>query len=72
MMQLIDRFIELSATAVAAGVDVAAINSLPVLRQLRRMGEEIDNDDPEQFSVLGKTLEVAFAALANGSAEHAG
>jgi V/A-type H+-transporting ATPase subunit A len=72
MMQLIDRFIELSATAVAAGVDVAAINSLPVLRQLRRMGEEIDNDDPEQFRVLGKTLEVAFAALANGSAEHAG
>jgi V/A-type H+-transporting ATPase subunit A len=72
MMQLLDRFIELSAVAVAAGVDPAAINSLPVLRQLRRMGEEIANDAPEQFEALGKTLDIAFAALRDGSTEHAG
>ena len=58
--------------AIAAGVDSETINSLPVLRHLRRMGEEIDNDDPEAFEALGKTLAVAFATLTGGSAEHAG
>jgi len=72
MMQLLVRFIELSATAVAAGVDIEAISSLPVLRQLRRMGEEIANDAQEQFEDLGKALENAFAALTDGSADHAG
>jgi len=72
MMQLLDRFIELSAQAVAAGVDVAAINSLPVLRQLHRMGEEIDNDAPEEFEALGKKLDIAFAVLTDGSGDHAG
>jgi len=72
MMQLLDRFIELSARAVAAGVDVAAINSLPVLRQLRRMGEEIDNDAPEEFELLGKTLEIALAGLTDRGGDHAG
>ena len=72
MMQLIDRFIELSATAIAAGVDIAAIGSLPVLRQLHRMGEEITNDVPEQFEVLGKVLDSAFAALTDVSTGHAG
>jgi V/A-type H+-transporting ATPase subunit A len=72
MMQLIDRFIELSAMAIATGVDIEAIGSLPVLRQLRRMGEEIANDAPEQFEDLEKTLDNAFAALTDGSADHAG
>jgi V/A-type H+-transporting ATPase subunit A len=72
MMQLIDRFIELSAVAVAAGIDSEAISGLPVLRQLRRMGEEIDNDALEEFEALGKTLDAAFAMLTNGSTDHAG
>jgi V/A-type H+-transporting ATPase subunit A len=72
MMQLLDRFIELSATATAAGVDVAVISGLPVLRHLFRMGEEIANDEPEQFEVLGKALDTAFEKLTNGSADHAG
>jgi len=72
MMQLLDRFIELSAGAVAAGVDVAVINSLPVLRQLRRMGEEINNDALEEFKALGKKLDVAFAALTDEDGDHAG
>ena len=72
MMQLLDRFIELSAQAVAAGADVAAINSLPVLRKLRRMGEEIDNDALEEFEVLGKKMDIAFALLTEGGSDHAG
>jgi V/A-type H+-transporting ATPase subunit A len=72
MMQLLDRFIELSATAVNAGVAIDAISNLPVLRRLYRMGEEIANDEPEQFELLGKTLDTAFAKLSNGSSDHAG
>ena len=72
MMQLIERFIELSAMAIAAGVDSETINRLPVLRQLRRMGEEIENDALEQFETLGKSLDVAFASLTDGSADHEG
>jgi V/A-type H+-transporting ATPase subunit A len=72
MMQLIDRFIELSTMAIAAGVDSETINRLPVLRQLRRMGEEINNDALDAFEALGKTLDVAFAALTDGSADHEG
>ena len=45
---------------------------VPVLRQLRRMGEEIDNDALEEFETLGKSLDVAFAALTDGSADHEG
>ena len=72
MMQLIDRFIELSAAAAEDGVDIEAISSLPVLRQLHRMGEEIANNAPEQFEDLGKALDTAFEALTGGSTEHAG
>ncbi|MDX1698932.1 MAG: hypothetical protein R3308_11620 [Thiohalobacterales bacterium] len=63
MMQLIERFIELSTAAVEAGVRVEDIGQLPVLRKLRRMGEEIANDEPEQLEVLGKALETAFMQM---------
>jgi V/A-type H+-transporting ATPase subunit A len=63
MMQLIERFIELSADAVEAKVRVEDIGRLPVLRQLRRMGEEIPNDEPEQLEVLEKALETAFMQM---------
>ena len=72
MMQLIERFIELSADAVAAGAKVEDISAMPVLRQLRRMGEEIGNEDPEKFEELGKALESAFIHVSTGGASHAG
>ena len=72
MMRLIDRFIELSADAVAAGVGVEDIGTTPVLRELRRMGEEISNDETEEFEALGRKLETAFAQLAVREAGDAG
>ena len=72
MMGLIDRFIDLSADAVAAGIGVEDIGRLPVLRELRRMGEEIPNDEPERFDALGKALERAFMQLAARGAGDAG
>ena len=72
MMKLLDRFIESSAQAVAAGADVAVINSLPVLRKLRRMGEEIENDALEEFEALGKKMDIAFTLLTERGSDHAG
>ena len=72
MMGLIDRFIDLSADAVAAGIAIEDIGRLPVLRELRRMGEEIPNDEPERFDALGKALERAFMQLAARGAGDAG
>ena len=35
-----------------------AINTLPVMRRLRRMGEEIGDDELEKFDELRQELEV--------------
>jgi len=63
MMQLIARFIELSESAVDQGVSVAAVAALPVMRQLRRMGEDIDDAVLEKFDPLRQALETDFTGL---------
>jgi V/A-type H+-transporting ATPase subunit A len=73
MMQLINRFIDLSAEAVAGGTAVQDIHALPVTRRLRRMGEEIDADELEQdVSALRQSLEAAFARLGGEGRPDAG
>jgi V/A-type H+-transporting ATPase subunit A len=67
MMQLIGRFIELSENAVEQGVSPAAVAAMPLMRRLRRMGEEIDAEEPEAFEQLRQKLEAAFSGL-TGSA----
>jgi V/A-type H+-transporting ATPase subunit A len=71
MMQLISRFVELSENAVAHGVAPARIIALPVIRRLRRMGEEIDDSEAEAFQRLRQALEAAFTTLAKESPEDA-
>ena len=68
MMQLISRFIELSESAVDQGVSVAAMAALPVMRRLRRMGEEIDDEALDTFDQLRQTLETEFTGLARSVA----
>jgi len=64
MMQLIERFIDLSEAAVAQMIRVEDINALPVMRQIRRMGEDIDNDEQqEKFDELRRALDAAFTGL---------
>jgi V/A-type H+-transporting ATPase subunit A len=58
MMRLINHFIDQSEKAVAQTVSVDAINTLPVMRRLRRMGEEIGDDELEKFDALRQELEV--------------
>jgi V/A-type H+-transporting ATPase subunit A len=57
-MRLINHFIDQSEKAVAQTVSVDAINTLPVMRRLRRMGEEIGDDELEKFDELRQELEV--------------
>ena len=71
MMQTLTRFIELAETAVAQRIDVARLAALPVLRRLRRMGEEIAEGQPERFAALRGDMEAEFLALATKDADDA-
>jgi len=64
MMQVITRFIDLSAAAVAQGIRVETINALPVMRRIRRMGEDIEEEQQqEKFDELRRDLDDAFTRL---------
>jgi V/A-type H+/Na+-transporting ATPase subunit A len=63
MMRLLDRFFDASEQALAAGAPVAEIERLPVLRRLRRMGEEIGNDALPRFKALLAQAETELAGL---------
>ena len=63
MMKLIARFIDLSLEAIEHQVDIESITNLPLLRRLRRMNEDLGEDDMEQFNVLWVDMENAFSKL---------
>ena len=64
MIQAINRFIDLSTDAVAQGIAVEAVNALPVVRKLRRMGEDIDEDEQqEKIDELRRELDAAFTRM---------
>ncbi len=65
MMRLLNRLFDCAESALAAGADVAAIEQLPVLRRVRRMGEEIGDDALEKFGALQNDFEAALADLIN-------
>jgi V/A-type H+-transporting ATPase subunit A len=71
MMQLLSRFIDTSRQALEQGVAIEHINNLPLLRKLRRMSEDIGEDELEQFDALRTELTNAFAALAEKEPENA-
>ena len=72
MMQLIGRFIEVSERAVDQGVSPAQVAALPVMRRLRRMGEEIDAAALDEFDRLREKLEADFTGLTRSSQDDAG
>jgi V/A-type H+-transporting ATPase subunit A len=72
MMQLLTRFIELSEQAIGQKVAFELISSLPILRRLRRMNEDIGEQDVEQFEVLRSDMENAFSALKKQGTADAG
>lgn len=72
MMRLISRFIELSQQAIERRVDIENITSLPILRRLRRMNEDIGEDNMDKFATLRKEVESIFAKLVSEAEHHAG
>ena len=72
MMKLISQFIQQSEKAVAHNVRVEAINMLPVMRRIRRMGEEIEEDELDKFDALRQELEVECIRLIKQVARDAG
>jgi V/A-type H+-transporting ATPase subunit A len=72
MMQLLNRFIDLSQQAIEQHVEIDTIHNLPLLRRLRRMNEDIAEERLEEFEVLRADMEKAFAILTKKEASHAG
>ncbi len=63
MLELMDRFLELANLALGKGVPPEDIHSLPVVRSLQRMGEEIPNGDDKSMRRLSGNLEQVFQEL---------
>lgn len=63
MLRVLMHFIDRATDAVAAGAGPAAVAGLPILRQLRRLGEEIGEDQLERMKALWDQIDHEFAAL---------
>jgi len=63
MLRTLMRFIDRAEAALAEGASIEAIQSLPVLRRLRRMGEEIGNERIAAFDALQADLDAALDGL---------
>jgi len=65
MLEILDRFIQLSKQALEQDIDPEALQDLPVVRKLQRMGEDVANGDEEAIRAVSDELEHAFEALIN-------
>jgi V/A-type H+-transporting ATPase subunit A len=63
MMKLVARFVTLAEEAARAGIEPETIERLACLRRLRRMGEEIGENEPERHAELASAIEREFAGL---------
>lgn len=63
MMQMLVRFIDAAEGAMSHGVKVEDISTLPVLRRLRRLGEDIGDEELEKFDDIKVSIDNAFDEL---------
>ena len=66
MMRVLGHFIDRAEQAVDDGVEIASIEGMALLRRLRRMGEEIGDDEVERFESLHEEIDRAMAELGAG------
>jgi len=69
MLRTLMRFVDGARRALEEGVSYGDIVGLPLLRRLRRMGEEIGDDEVARFADLQAEIETALAGLPRGAAE---
>ncbi len=72
MLGLIDYFTQRAHELVQAGVDPDTLLTLPVVRRLQRMGEDIDNESLADFADLTHALDDALDALASSMQQKSG
>jgi len=63
MMRILDRFFDLAASALDAGVSTATMAGMKCLRLVQRMGEDIGDGELARFDALQAAIEREFAAL---------
>lgn len=63
MMHLLAHWMDLAENALQAGVALRALVAMPSIRSIKRMGEEIPNDDSDRFLALRARVESDFDAL---------
>ncbi|MBF0370134.1 MAG: V-type ATP synthase subunit A [Magnetococcales bacterium] len=66
MMAVLNGFIDQAEKVVQRGVEVEEIAALPVVRRLRRMGDEISEEMSEGFDKLMEEVGAALEGLASG------
>jgi V/A-type H+-transporting ATPase subunit A len=69
MLDLLLKFITLAEQALAAGASPADIAAVPSLVRLRRLGEEVGEDELEKIDELRRQVEAEFHALEGGDRE---
>ncbi len=63
MMQTMNRFIESAEKAMESGVPIEEISAMHLLRKLKRLGEEIGDDEIERFEEVQREIDDAFDEL---------
>ena len=71
MLRLLMHFIDRSEEALKAGATPEQIARAPVLRRLRRLGEELKEDDPEEANRLWAEIDSELAGLQQGDDDDA-
>src|SRR6056297_1253049 len=69
MLDLLLKFITLAEQALAAGASPADIAAVPSLARLRRLGEEVGEDELEKIDELRRQVEAEFHELEGGDGE---
>lgn len=63
MMHLLAHWMDLAERALHSGVALRTLAAMPAVRSLKRMGEELANDDAAGFAALRARVESDFDAL---------
>lgn len=71
LLQVVLHFIDCAVQALDAGVDLATVRSMAVLRQLIRASEDIPEDKTERFTRLTQRIDADFDKLVRDSKDAA-
>lgn len=63
MLNLLMHFVDRAREALQEGATVEALAAVPVLRRLRRLGEELEEGQPEEAKKLWADIDEEIAAL---------